>query len=88
MSLEQLFLLLLGVTNTMGAIMLRSWLNKLDDTERRLTQFQSKVPETYVTKADMEKDIDRILNRFDKLEVKLDKLIASRAGVGNETKGE
>lgn len=78
MSLEQLFIALLGVTNTMCAIMLRSWLKKLEDTEKRLNDFQSEVPKTYVTKEDMAKDFDRILNRFDKLEAKLDKLIATR----------
>lgn len=78
MTLEQLFLALLGVTNTLGAMMLRSWLKKLDDTEKRLSEFQSEVPKTYVTKEDMAKDFDRILHRFDKLEVKLDRLFDTR----------
>lgn len=78
MSFEQLFIALLGITNTMAAIMLRGWLKKLEDTERRLTEFQTEVHKMYVTKEDVTKDFDRILNRFDKLEAKLDKLIATR----------
>lgn len=78
MSLEQLFLILLGVTNTMAAILIKGWLKKLDDTEKRLSEFQSEVPKVYVTKKDLEKDIDRIFSRFDKLEAKLDRLIDTR----------
>lgn len=78
MSLEQMFLILLGITNTMGAILIKSWMKRVEDTEKRLADFQTEVPKVYVTKKDMEKDIDRILNRFDKLEVKLDKLIDTR----------
>ena len=78
MSLEQAFLILLGITNTRDPIMNKAWLKKLDDTEKRLSEFQTEVPKVYVTKADLEKDIDRIFNRFDKLEVKLDKLIDTR----------
>lgn len=78
MTLEQLFLFLLGVTNTMGAIMLKGWLKRLDDTEQRLSEFQAEVPKVYVTKEDLEKDIDRLLHRFDKIEVKLDRLIEIR----------
>ncbi|MNL01422.1 hypothetical protein D3C87_1218920 [compost metagenome] len=78
MSIEQMFLILLGITNTMGAILIKGWMKRVEDTEKRLADFQSEVPKVYVTKKDMEKDIDRILNRFDKLEVKLDKLIDTR----------
>jgi archaellum component FlaC len=78
MTLEQLLLSLLGVANTMGAVMLKGWLKRLEDTEKRLTDFQADVPKVYVTKEDLEKDIDRLLHRFDKLEAKLDRLLAFR----------
>ena len=78
MSIEQVIVALLGIANTMGAMLIRSWLKKLEDTEKRLADFQTEVPKIYVTKSELERDIDRILGRFDKLEAKLDAFIASR----------
>lgn len=75
MTWEQLFLLVLGVATSMGAFMFKDLAKKVQDTGQKLHDFQAEVPKIYVTKADLEKDIDRILHRFDKLEVKLDRLI-------------
>lgn len=68
-------MILLGIANTMGAIMVKDILRKQNDTAQKLNDFQTEVPKVYVTKVDLEKDIDRIFHRFDKLEVKLDRLI-------------
>lgn len=58
---------------------LRSSLAKLDDVETMLRQTRESLLREYATKADVHHDITRVLDRFDRLEVKIDNLLTSRA---------
>tara|TARA_Y100001951_G_C11228107_1_gene232936 strand:+ start:168 stop:470 length:303 start_codon:yes stop_codon:yes gene_type:complete len=50
---------------------------KHDEVTRRLTELAIELPKEYVTKNDLTHAVDVIHDRFDKLELKLEKIYAS-----------
>ena len=80
-NMEQLGLLFSGVIGFIQAVlllMLKNWLKRHDDLDRRISTLEQGIPRVYVTKEEFERNIDRILHRFDKIELKIDRLIDSR----------
>ena len=48
---------------------------QVSDLRRRIGDTREEIAKTYATKADVEKDLKKIMDRFDKLEEKLDALL-------------
>ena len=48
---------------------------QVSDLRRRIADTREEIAKTYATKADVEKDLKKIMDRFDKLEEKLDALL-------------
>ena len=48
------------------------------DIRRRLADTREEVAKTYVTKEDLQQDMKEILGRFDRMEEKFDRFIATR----------
>jgi hypothetical protein len=48
-------------------------LKKHDETAKRITQLAIELPRQYVTKADLNQGLSAVHERFDKLEVKIDR---------------
>ena len=48
---------------------------QVSDLRRRIADTREEVAKTYATKADVERDLKKIMDRFDKLEEKLDTLL-------------
>jgi hypothetical protein len=51
--------------------------NKHDEVTKRLTELAIELPKEYVTKNDLTHAVDVIHDRFDKLELKLEKICSS-----------
>jgi len=49
--------------------------NQVSELRRRIADTREEVAKTYATKADVERDLKKIMDRFDKLEEKLDTLL-------------
>jgi len=48
---------------------------QVSDIRRRLADTREEVAKTYATKIDVERDLKKIMDRFDKLEEKIDTLL-------------
>ena len=48
---------------------------QVSDLRRRIADTREEIAKTYATKSDVEKDLRKIMDRFDKLEEKLDTLL-------------
>ncbi len=48
---------------------------QVSDLRRRIADTREEIAKTYATKTDVEKDLRKIMDRFDKLEEKLDTLL-------------
>ena len=48
---------------------------QVSDLRRRIADTREEIAKTYATKNDVEKDLRKIMDRFDKLEEKLDTLL-------------
>jgi|TARA_R110000823_G_scaffold71421_6_gene164641 hypothetical protein len=48
---------------------------QVQDTKRRVADTREEVAKTYATKADVEKDLNKIMDRFDRLDAKLDSFL-------------
>ena len=48
---------------------------QINDLKRRLSDTREEIAKEYATKADVEKDLERIMDRFDKLEAKMDNFL-------------
>jgi len=57
---------------------MRGMSSQVNDMRRRLADTREEVAKTYVTKAEVQQDMKEILNRFDRMEEKFDRFIASR----------
>ena len=49
--------------------------NQVTELRKRVTDTREEFAKTYATKADVERDLRKIMDRFDKLEEKLDTLL-------------
>jgi septal ring factor EnvC (AmiA/AmiB activator) len=45
------------------------------ETKRRIADTREEIAKTYATKADVEKDLGKIMDRFDRLDAKLDSFL-------------
>lgn len=48
---------------------------QVQDTKRRVADTREEIAKTYATKADVEKDLNKIMDRFDRLDAKLDSFL-------------
>jgi hypothetical protein len=48
---------------------------QVQDTKRRVADTREEIAKTYATKADVEKDLGKIMDRFDRLDAKLDSFL-------------
>ena len=48
---------------------------QINDLKRRLSDTREEIAKEYATKDDVEKDLERIMDRFDKLEAKMDNFL-------------
>jgi len=51
------------------------------DIRKQIYSTREEVAKTYVTKPDAEANLNRLLERFDPLEAKVDRVLAARAGI-------
>jgi len=51
---------------------------QVSDIRRRLADTREEVAKTYVTKSDLQQDMKEILGRFDRMEEKFDRFIATK----------
>ena len=62
--------------------------NYVDDLKRMtilLNRTREEVAKEYVTKSEVHADINRVMNRLEALDAKLDRLLESRANTGGRT---
>jgi len=52
--------------------------SQINEMRRRLADTREEVAKTYVTKIEVQEDMKEILNRFDRMEEKFDRFIASK----------
>ena len=57
---------------------MRGMSSQINEMRRRLTDTREEVAKTYVTKIEVQEDMKEILNRFDRMEEKFDRFIASK----------
>ena len=57
---------------------MRGMNQQVADIRRRLADTREEVAKTYVTKEDLQQDMKEILGRFDRMEEKFDRFIATR----------
>ena len=48
---------------------------QINDLKRRLSDTREEIAKEYATKVDVEKDLERIMDRFDRLEAKMDNFL-------------
>tara|TARA_R110000868_G_scaffold36999_2_gene130924 strand:+ start:2434 stop:2679 length:246 start_codon:yes stop_codon:yes gene_type:complete len=48
---------------------------QVQDTKRRVSDTREEIAKTYATKEDVEKDLNKIMDRFDRLDAKLDSFL-------------
>jgi|TARA_R100000093_G_scaffold70358_1_gene43375 septal ring factor EnvC (AmiA/AmiB activator) len=48
---------------------------QINDLKRRISDTREEMAKEYATKDDVEKDLERIMDRFDKLEAKMDNFL-------------
>tara|TARA_R110000782_G_scaffold209918_1_gene298064 strand:- start:192 stop:419 length:228 start_codon:yes stop_codon:yes gene_type:complete len=48
---------------------------QVQDTKRRIADTREEAAKTYATKADVDKDLGKIMDRFDRLDAKLDSFL-------------
>jgi len=54
---------------------LRSWISELQRVQILLNRTREEIAKDYVTKADVHKDYSRILDRLDRLDLKVDSIL-------------
>jgi predicted nucleic acid-binding Zn-ribbon protein len=52
--------------------------SQVQDVRRRIADTREEVAKTYVTKGDLQQDMKALMNRFDRLEEKFDRLMLPR----------
>ena len=48
---------------------------QINDLKRRISDTREEIAKEYATKVDVEKDLERIMDRFDRLEAKMDNFL-------------
>jgi tetrahydromethanopterin S-methyltransferase subunit G len=57
---------------------LKTVIEDVKDLRQDLAKFKEEVPKVYTLKTEFERDFTRIMERFDRLDQKLDSVIATR----------
>jgi tetrahydromethanopterin S-methyltransferase subunit G len=57
---------------------LKTVIEDVKELRQHLAEFKEEVPKVYTSKADFERDFSRIMERFDRIDQKLDSVIAGR----------
>ena len=63
---------------------LRNYVEELKRVTILLNRTREEIAKEYVTKGEVHADINRVMNRLEALDAKLDRLLESRANVGRE----
>jgi hypothetical protein len=59
----------------------RGMSQSITDIRQQISNTREEVAKTYVTKPEVEASLGRILERFDRLEGKVDRVLAAKAGI-------
>ena len=60
---------------------MRGMSQSIVDIRQQISSTREEVAKTYVTKPEVEASLGRILERFDRLEEKVDRVLAAKAGI-------
>lgn len=77
MSMEILTIVITGLLPIVGYF-LKTVIEDVKELRQHLSEFKEEVPKVYTPKAEFERDFNRIMERFDRLDKKLDSVIAGR----------
>jgi len=77
MPLEVLTVVLTGILPILGYF-LKTVIEDVKELRQHLAEFKIEVPKYYTPKAEFERDFNRIMERFDRLDQKLDTAIGHR----------
>ena len=61
---------------------MRGTSTQIAELRKLLSQTREEIPKTYATKEDVEKDLEKIMDRFDRLETKIDNFMERISGCG------
>jgi len=64
---------------------LKNYVDELKRVTILLTRTREEIAKEYVTKGEVHADINRVMNRLEALDAKLDRLLESRANTGGRT---
>jgi len=64
---------------------LKNYVDELKRVTILLTRTREEIAKEYVTKSEVHADINRVMNRLEALDAKLDRLLESRANTGGRT---
>ena len=78
MSLESIVALVGAVFLPVLGYFLKTVIEDVKDLRHDLANFKAEVPKVYTPKTEFDRDFNRIMERFDRLDQKLDSAIASR----------
>lgn len=77
MPLEVITVVLTGILPVLGYF-LKTVIEDVKELRQHLAEFKIEVPKYYTPKAEFERDFGRIMERFDRLDQKLDTVIGHR----------
>jgi hypothetical protein len=77
MPLEIITVVLTGILPILGYF-LKTVIEDVKELRQHLAEFKIEVPKVYTPKAEFERDFNRIMERFDRLDQKLDSVIGQR----------
>ena len=59
---------------------MRGMSSQVNDLKHRIATTREEIAKEYITKAEVQEDMKEILNRFDRMEEKFDRFLASKLG--------
>lgn len=77
MSIELLTVVIVGLLPVVGYF-LKTVIEDVKELRQHLSEFKEEVPKMYTPKTEFERDFNRIMERFDRLDKKLDTAIGQR----------
>ena len=77
MSIELLTIVVVGLLPVVGYF-LKTVIEDVKELRQHLAEFREEVPKVYTPKTEFERDFNRIMERFDRIDVKLDTAIGHR----------
>ena len=77
MSMEILTIVITGLLPIVGYF-LKTVIEDVKELRQHLSEFKEEVPKVYTSKTEFERDFNRIMERFDRLDKKLDSVIGNR----------